>query len=81
MLSVRRQYSKVKALCRLCELAPTWPSLPATGCISVDDLDFERLLRILEVDHAFVYGVDWLSWINQTVEGVAEKLVIENARQ
>lgn len=81
LLLAARPNGAVKALCRLSELAPTWPGIRMGDGISVDELDFERFVSILEVDHAYVHGVDWLEWRDKAADEDVGVVVVKNARQ
>lgn len=81
MLSVTRSDGRLKILCRLCEVARGWPDTVLGECNSVDDLDFERLLDILESDHGFRRGKDQLGWTENATEKGEMPRLIENARQ
>ena len=47
----------------------------------MDELEFDRLVEILRMDYAFVYGADRLSWTDGVGDRNVRVVVVENDRQ
>jgi len=78
MISVIRKDGTFKALCRPCELRSDWPKGMASSTTTIDDMDWERFVSILAMDHAFDRNTDCLAWDDGKP---GKHSVIDNERQ
>lgn len=82
MMSIVPEKGSIKPLCRPCELARGWPNLSANHPLTVDDLDFDAFLSILESDHNFDRTVCRLGWENGSGHAPSHQpTTIDNDRQ
>jgi len=81
MFSITRKDGTFRALCRPCELTRGWPHGSACERPTIDDLDFERFMSIIESEHAFDRKSDSLGWRGEGSGSSEEQSMIDNDRQ